>query len=377
MNEFEKVLREILKTAKIKVNKLLLDESQIADILSKLNDFFYHEFYGNNRKFISKYHKFWEENHEKIIDAKINENSCRKISKILEHIFSKKSFPVSGDIKGLNPNQIANARYFTIVQDFKIRFRIDPYSLVKQKPYLFDAKEILNDFPNKVDELLNHLGAKSQTDKRHKFAKLCAELLIEKYNGDAFNIGKTHNYDAKEIIDVLVNNPDKKFLLQLGFSVKKATIFIRDMVDFGVWKIKNPEILDLPSDSNTMKVALRTGIIRTRVPLLTSYLDVYCFQYGLIDKKCREAWRKVWEFWGEIHNNHRLPSPASFDFLIYRVGQNWNKPDKMPEVKLFRKICPKDTKNLNPPKSISVFGATGWESGRIKEKTSGGGGIMG
>ena len=375
MTEFDSFVAGVLEIIGLRKEAPKLNEKQIAGILNRLNEFLYQSYKEGDRKFISKFHKFWKENHEKILEIRVDEKKCEEVAKILESIFAEKTFPVSGDVEELTPHQIANVRFFAIIQDFIIRFKIDPYKLAKEKSYLFNPKEILDNHPAITDEFLHHIGADSQLDKRHKFARLCAELLIDKYDGDAFNIAKLHDYDAKEILEVLVNNPDEKYKNQLGFSEKKAIIFIRDMLNFGVWKVKNPEVLDLPSDQNTMKVALRTGIVTTRIPLLASYLDIYCYQYDTIDNKCREAWRKVWEIWGKFPDNHRLPAPASFDFLIYKVGQNWNKPSKLPEVELFRKICSDYTKDLNPPKSISRYGKTGWERGKISDGTRGGGGI--
>src|SRR5207249_533426 len=122
---------------------------------------------------------------------------------------------------------------FTIIQDFKNRLPRDLYSIAKQRPDLFDARKILDDFPKSVNELLSLLGTDSQTDKRQKFARLCAELLVEKYQGEAFNLAKTHNHSAKEIISSLVQNQDARFSKKLGFSAKKAIILVRDMIDLG------------------------------------------------------------------------------------------------------------------------------------------------
>ena len=70
-----------------------------------------------------------------------------------------------------------------------------------------------------------------------------------------------------------------------GFSRKKADMFLRDMADLKVWKYKkNIEEINVMSDKNTMRIALRTGILQFRIPLLASYLDVYCYQYSLVDR---------------------------------------------------------------------------------------------
>ncbi len=331
-----------------------LSPEVLSSFLYSVNRFLYQSYETDREQFLSKYQAFWQENHSEILDFRIDEENCIRVASVLEEIFrgGQRQFAVSGDTKGLTPN----------------------HSVAKQRPSLFNARNILDDFPKSVNELLNLLGADSQTDKRQKFARLCAELLVGKYAGEAFNIVESHDHSAGEIISTLAHNPDPRFSKKLGFSAKKAIILVRDMIDLGVWKIKDPENLDVPSDINTMKVALRTGILRSRVPLLASYLDVYCYQYGETDRMCRQAWRRVWERWGELPNNHRLPFPASFDYLLFNVGKNWNKPDKMPEVEKFRAMSEEEHSRLNPPKSISIYGRTGWESGRTNDGR--GGGIM-
>lgn len=372
---FENFLREIFGVLRSPEGvDIAYQPEQASQVLASINRFFYQEDKDNGKEYISRFHKFWEVRHEEILGFRIDDAQCRKVASVLERAFASRPFKVDSNVAGLSPQLIANVRFFTIVQDFKIRFRGDPYELARRRPSLFDAKSILANFPVYTNELLQFLGADSQIDKRHKFSRLGAEFLLKYYDGNAFDMASKFESDAAAIIQNLISNPDGTFAGTLGFSSKKAIIFVRDMMDYGVWHLKNPETLDLPSDSNTMKVALRTGILRTRIPLLASYLDVYCAQYAATDDWCRRAWRRVWDLWDEVPNNHRLSSPASFDFLVYRVGQNWNKPAKMPEVGLFKQACPPDTIHLNPPKSISIYGRTGWESGRTNE--GGGGGIM-
>lgn len=142
----------------------------------------------------------------------------------------------------------------------------------------------------------------------------------------------------------------------------------------------------------------------------------------------------MWELWGTIPNNHRLAAPAYTDYFIYNLGRKNCTDRSIHKLKcpcgqmVFgsrrKKICPKcgkraltvvdsftgllcerfaytqplslpgakavlpltdscgncafnaicDSKHLNPPQSISIWGATGWESGKTDE--GGGGGIM-
>jgi hypothetical protein len=194
-----------------------------------------------------------------------------------------------------------------------------------------------------------------------------------------------------EIRQALVDNPNPKYKGQLGFSDKKANLLIRDLVAMGVWSVTDPEEIDVSSDANTMRIALRTGMLKVRWPLLTSYLDVYDYQYGLIDEYTKRAWRRVWEAWGTLSPNHRVTAPALFDFLIYRIGQNCCKPktrrcdmqcnsSRLTKCQLkntilmncrgwcmFKGICSPASKAMNPPRAISILGGTGWEDGRTDE----------
>lgn len=52
-------------------------------------------------------------------------------------------------------------------------------------------------------------------------------------------------------------------------------MFLRDMVVLGIWQnVDGFDKIDVASDINTIKVALRTGIIKTEIPLVSSFLDI-------------------------------------------------------------------------------------------------------
>lgn len=98
-----------------------------------------------------------------------------------------------------------------------------------------------------------------------------------------------------------------------------------------------------------------------------------------------------------IHFNP--PTPASMDYLIFRLGKIACRPNKrlclpereinekkleslIPQDKLifrpdgyciFSEVCRLERKILNAPNSISIEGRTGWKSGKTNE--GGGGGI--
>jgi len=394
LNFLEKIAKHIKYDFKLENVK---DEYELAaKVLNEVNVYFYQKNERIPKSYISEFHKYWEENHEKILNPKINPNGeCLKVAQVLENIYSKTTIKVQLDTLDLTKEEIANVRFFTAIQDFNIDIhaRSNPFEFYKRHPDCFNPQKI---YENEllVDRLLNFLKAESQRDKRKPWMLNSAKLLIEKYNSSAYNINEYHNGDVIEIVKALTS--EEKY----GFSTKKAHMFLRDMADLGVWTYRrNIEKLDVMSDKNTMRVALRTGILQFRIPLLASYLDVFCYQYTLVDKFNREAWRKVWEEWGKIPNNHRPPTPASIDYLIYRLGKTacrpnkrycepWNSFNKKKLESLmfqdrlifnedryciFNKVCEINRKLLNAPNSISIEGKTGWKKGKTNE--GGGGGI--
>ncbi|RLI72428.1 hypothetical protein DRO91_04530 [Candidatus Heimdallarchaeota archaeon] len=375
------------------------DESLVAaKILNEINRFFYQTNSSLNGDYISEFHKYWEENHFQILNPEIDDKKCMCVANLLEEIYNKHDIRVQHDTLDLTNEQIANVRFFTAIQDFKIDIgtRQNPFQLYNTNPDFFNSHAIVSN-ELLIDGFLNALGASSQRDKRKKWMHSAAQLLNEKYNSNAFNINYVHGGDVQSIKNTIAG------VDLYGFSQKKIDMLLRDMADLNVWKYKkNIQNINVMSDKNTMRVALRTGILKTRIPLLASYLDVYCYQYSLIDEWNALAWRRVWELWDQIDDNHRPVTPASIDYLIYRIGKLacWkassrrrcipNKPvtEKWLQAKarqdqlifnverycVFNDICSGSNRILNHPMSISIFGQTGWKSGKSNE--GGGGGIQ-
>jgi hypothetical protein len=373
------------------------DEYELAaSVLNEINRYLYQKKATLPSQYISEFHKYWEEHHERVLSPKVNPNGeCLAVAKVLESIYESNTIKVQLDTLDLTKEEIANVRFFTAIQDFNIdvHARSNPFEFYKRHPDCFKPKKV-KDNDLLVDELLNFLGAQSQRDKRKPWMLNSAKLLVEKYDSSAYKINEVHNGDVVEIVEALTAEE------RYGFSTKKAHMFLRDMADLGVWKYKkNIEKLDVMSDKNTMRVALRTGILQFRIPLLASFLDVFCYQYSVVDRLNREAWRRVWEKWGKISNNHRPPAPASMDYLIFRLGKIVCHPNKrfcppekeitekkleslIPQDRLifrvnryciFSNVCQLERKILNAPNSISIEGRTGWKSGKTNE--GGGGGI--
>jgi len=280
----------------------------------------------------------------------------------------------------------------------------------------------------------------SQSDKRVKYAKTAAQLLLDHNLKEPYELLGFCQNDFEKVRNLMISNRGS------GFGNKKTDMFLRDMYILNVWPNgKNLDKIDVASDINTLKVALRSGILRTEIPLLSSFLDIFCYQYILMDEQSALAWRQVWEKWGEKYPEECIESPCLIDYLIYRVigkefckeklvtfqcdtnnhtfkwhsSQNrtcqiCSKPtlrrkatpiDKalpctdesghisitkskfvsgkdaiLPGIREcpFIEVCnPRNPqfKKLNPPKSISILGRTGWNTAYSK-KGEGGGGLM-
>ena len=105
-----------------------------------------------------------------------------------------------------------------------------------------------------------------------------------------------------------------------GYGNKKTDMVIRDMVVHGIWQgVSGFESIDVASDINTIGVALRTGILKTAIPLLSSFLDEFCYQYSFVDRMNAAAWRRVWEIWRGRYPSDDVASPCLLDYFISEV----------------------------------------------------------
>jgi len=152
-----------------------------------------------------------------------------------------------------------------------------------------------------------------QRDAREKFARTCAQLLVD-LGCDAYGLAARFDNSASRL---------RKFLSEenegTGYGRKKCDMFLRDMLVWNVWKLSDVECIDVASDANTIRVALRTRILATAIPLLSSFLDIFCYQYELVDGWNARAWRAVWDKWRERNPKTCPECPALLDYLVYRI----------------------------------------------------------
>lgn len=305
----------------------LSDLEMARRFLKGINRYFFQTYKGIGRvrfqdeelQYFSDFHKFWESNHKQILNPQIDRAKTAVAARALNEAretFGPEIFSVSLQTHGLTPEAIAQVRFLTSNQDFREPPN-DQFGKYLQDPTKFDAAFI----EGNPEEFIRFLGSSrlSQTDKRIDFARNAARFLLE-YNITAFQISERFGRDAVAIRRVLVDRPN------MGYGLKKANMFIRDMVELNVWsEIDDLQQIDVASDINTMKLALRTGILKTDIPLISSFLDIFCYQYGCIDTASASAWRAVWEEWRELSPQNAPRSPCQMDFLIYRMGKEFCK----------------------------------------------------
>ncbi|MHA1399443.1 MAG: hypothetical protein ACTSQE_03715 [Candidatus Heimdallarchaeaceae archaeon] len=306
--------------------KSFLENADLANqkhTLSNINQYLYTNYEGIgkirvfNKEFdyFSDFHKFWEKNHKEILNPQIHDSKCEKVADVLHELLLKYGetiFTELYDTLDLNKEEICRVRFFTANQDFRgSRNFIDFAEIFRTDPSIFDVEFILNE-PN---QFLAKLGLHnlSQSDKRVKYAQTSAEFL-HKNNLEPYDLFTYANEDYLKLREILTG------LHGSGFGNKKTDMFLRDMHQLNVWVGgKNYDKIDVASDINTLKVALRTGILTTDIPLLSSFLDIFCYQYELLDKMNAKAWRRVWEIWTEKYPKEAIESPCQMDYLIYKI----------------------------------------------------------
>ncbi len=305
-----------------------LTEVQLAQrFLGGLNEYFFQtydgigttNFDGEEFQYFSEFHKFWEANHREILRARIDEQQAQLAAQCLSQAVKKYGTSIlrlTHDTHGLNPAAVAQVRFLTANQDFR-KPPEDPFGKYLDDPSRFDAEEVARD----PEGFISFIGVTrlSQSDKRADYAANAARFLLDNHMVAA-EIAKKFGEDAVQIRSALVNTDN------MGYGSKKANMFIRDMVDLKVWPaLLNFAEIDVASDVNTMKLALRARVLKTDVPLLSSFLDIFGHQYEYIDHMSAKAWRVVWEKWCRVDKATSLSSPCEMDALLYHLGRDYCK----------------------------------------------------
>lgn len=416
-------------------------------IVNEINDFLYATYDGigtvsaleNEYQFLSEFHRYWNDNYEEILDVKIDEEKCTKVADALYDIYVRsngQAFSGVYDTYGLSKEDICRVRMLTANQDFR------GSSSFKELVDVFQSDNSIFDlnFINSEPEIFLKnisVGSLAQNDKRISYATEISKMLLD-LGVTPYELIDYYDGDIYALRNALIARNGA------GYGNKKADMFVRDMVVLGVWdNVRNFDKINVASDINTIKVALRTGILTTAIPLVSSFLDIFCNQYSHIDNMTAKAWRKVWEIYTDKYPGTNVVSPCLFDYFVYNVvGRQFCKENlfifkgeecehtftwhssrnktcqvcykqsgerngayiqkrlyacEHPEGKKAicrtefyqREVCDPNIQEcpfknicnigsgvrLQPPKSISILGKTGWTEA-YANKGEGGGGLM-
>ena len=272
--------------------KLSIDHAR--EIVKSINNFLYSNYEGIGKtnvlgtsfEYFSEFHRYWEQHHREILDCEIDEEKCKAVADALHSIFIRtkgNAFRFVYDTCGLEPQEICRVRLLSANQDFRgSRNFSELAAIFDSDNTIFDEEFIYNE----PDEFVHRLKITnlSQTDKRATYAKNIVAFVLQQ-KCSPVELIKAYNDDIYELRKALIN------CKSAGYGNKKTDMFLRDMVVLGVWKdVKGFDKIDVASDINTIKVALRTGIIKTQIPLVSSFLDIFCYQYSYIDEMNALAW---------------------------------------------------------------------------------------
>lgn len=299
------------------------DIASARKIISKLNEFLYNSDYnlgtlealGQTFEYFSRFHKYWRYHYKEILNLQIDIESCKKVANVLHDVYIRtkgQAFREIYDTCNLDDEIVCRIRLLTANQDFrgsrKFKNFVDVYT---SDPSLFDEHLIYKAPENFVKSL--GVTSLSQNDKRLQYAKNIAKFVMESKTSP-FKLIELYNNDVEAFRNALLNQ------YGAGYGYKKANMFIRDMIVLGIWKNTTGfEHIDVASDVNTIKIALRTGILRSEIPLVSSFLDIFCYQYGYVDEMNAVAWREVWKQWNTLYPKESIASPCLLDYFIYNV----------------------------------------------------------
>ena len=300
-----------------------LNVKQAREIVNELNRFLYTSNsdlgvvteLGQEFPYFSEFHKFWHQHHKEILDLQISNEACEEVADALYDVYVRtngKAFKEIYDTNGLNAEDICRIRLLTANQDFRGSRNFSKLSnFFIDDPTLFDERSIVE----APEDFVKSIGitSLSQNDKRIQYAKRISQFLIDN-DSSPYGIIETFNNDVSLLRTALINYDGA------GYGNKKTDMFIRDMVVLGVWNnVRGFDLIDVASDVNTIKIALRTGILKSAIPLVSSFLDIFCYQYGYVDEMNALAWRKVWEIWKTKYPTQTIDSPCLLDYFIYNV----------------------------------------------------------
>ncbi len=258
---------------------------------------------------------YWNTHSEEILGLSIDLETCKQIADKLHDIYVQtggRAFTTLFDTCGLSKESVCCIRLLTANLDcVGSRSFSDVACIYETDPTVFDIDSILEDPDSFLSALGGMMLSKNDTSRQHavNFA-----AFVKEHGGTPIRLVSHFGKDVSALRDAMISCDGA------GYGKTKTDMVIRDMVVQGIWNdVSGFDKIDVISDSNTVGVALRTGLLRSNIPLVSSFLDELCYQYGYVDAKNAEAWREVWKAWAAMHPEDGISSPCLLDYFVCDV----------------------------------------------------------
>ena len=166
MKEIINFLNSVLEDLKISsISDVTIEQAR--NVVKNLNDFLYTNYEGigktfeldEEREYLSEYHKFWEQNCEKILNPTINIKKCELVADVFHDIYlnNKNAFYSLYSKEGLNDEDVCKIRFYTASQDFNgSRIFSDYAKIYKEDATIFDKEYKTKDVKN-ASQIINYL----------------------------------------------------------------------------------------------------------------------------------------------------------------------------------------------------------------------------
>jgi len=269
----------------------------------------------DDREHFSPFHVFWEKNHDTLLGLEIDHQKVKEVAFSISNLIKQngtKILKTDLNPKDLSSEEIARVRFLTATQESGLTVGDRQWVSYRRDPEAFDLHNVIKD-PSRMTEALG-LQKESQADKRRNYAKNSAETILE-FGSTVKDFPEHFDNDASKLVEFFIQKQ------ALGFGRKITYMLTRDLIELGVWNLNNLEQIGIAPDIHVMKVSLRTGLLKSAMPILSSFLDIFCYQYELLSNLTIKAWNEVWKELRDNYSDYPALFPGELDFFIFSLGR--------------------------------------------------------
>ena len=279
---------------------------------------------------ITPFLAIWDDYAESVIGFSFDTGQIRKLAELLTVLYQEApaetetaaSLPPDEEIEslgGATPRQFCLLRVMHALQDFSRVLASLDADLLEEIRHTFGGgipdEEALSKEEN-AERLMRVFGRPDRNvEERVRYIYSSARMLHSLHPAGAYGLLNECSGNVERLYEALTSFP--------GLKRKKASMLLRDFYDLRIWQYtRNIRSIGIIPDNRVMRIALRTGIIRSAMgKLVNSLLDEFDLQYVLTTTATEEAFRRVWEVTQDFNEGIPVvPFPAKMDELIFRLG---------------------------------------------------------